>query len=114
MFRKLKTFDCFGEKIYQCIWKEWQDNQASHVLLFQSKSLLGFHHRRQFMAHQSIICGSKKKKILLSTDNSLDSDGFEAIKVNASLVYIFAIFTIGTILESQLTAYKYYLHISVQ
>lgn len=52
--------------------------------------------------------------MLLSTDNSLDSDGFEAIKVYASLVYIFAIFTIGTILESQLTAYKYYLHISVQ
>lgn len=66
------------------------------------------------MDHQSIICGSKRKKILLSRENSLDSDVFEAIKVFASLVYIFAFFTIGTISESQLTAYKYYLHISVQ
>jgi len=57
---------------------------------------------------------AKGKKILLSRDNSLDFHVFEAIKVYASLVYIFVFFTIGTILESELTAYKYYLHISVQ
>lgn len=47
---------------------------------------------------------AKGKKKLLSRDNGLDSDVFEAIKVYTSLVYIFAFFTVGTILESQLTA----------
>lgn len=56
---------------------------------------------------------AKRKIIHLSGNNSLDFDVFEAV-VYASLVYVFSFFTIGTILESQLTSYKYYLHVSVQ
>lgn len=57
----------------------------------------------------------QKEKILLSRDNSLDYGVSEVIKVYASLQYIFAsFFSTDTILECQFTAYKYYLHISVQ
>lgn len=67
------------------------------------------------MDHQCIICGSKRKKILLYRDNSLDYGVPDVIKVCASLEYIFAsFFSTDTILECQFTAYKYYLHISVQ
>lgn len=64
------------------------------------------------MDHQCIICGSKRKKILLSKDNSLDYGVSEVIKVYASQEYIFAFFfSTDIILECQFTAYKYYLHI---
>lgn len=56
---------------------------------------------------------AKRKIILLSGNNSSDSDVFEEV-VYASLVHGFAFFAIGTILESQLTSYRYYWHISVQ